>query len=492
MKTHNKYLISSFFLLVCSAKMFAQTAVTNQGTLYISGASDIFYVSGSFDNQSTAATTNNGNLYLLGDLNNDQSSMATGTGTLLLQGTSAQNVTGSQPFNTYNLTSNNSNGITLNNDLSVSNSHTFSNGLITTSSSNFLIYQSGATYSGDNDSKHVNGWVKKLGTQDFDFPVGNASIERKAGVRSLTATSEFQCHYYQNTPNINMHNGSLAIVDPNEYWYIDRNSGGSAKVYLTWDVSKVPLNIGTALLSSMQIAHYKSSMWNGQNSTATTGNLLLSGSNTSGLLNSFSPFTFGSNINVLPVTYLYFTATPQDSKSKLDWATGSENANDHFEVQRSTDQQNWTYVTTVASSGQKTGGTYNTFDNEPESGFNFYRIKQVNQDGSFSYSNIAYCKFDKGSLSASGDEEDEKVDLLNSTNSPSLRITTPGSWSVSHYTLEIYNLSGQLVKNIESADVDGGGEQVMPIDLGYLERGMYVAVLSNTSQKRKKTFKVLK
>ena len=492
MKSRTLLLLNSMLLLFAGIKAEAQVAVTNQGTLYVSGSSDILYVNGSFDNQSTAVITNNGSLYILGDLNNDQAGMATGTGTLLLQGTSAQNVNGSQAFYTYNLTSNNSNGITLNNDLSVANLHAFSSGLITTSSSNFLIYQSGATYSGDNDANHVNGWVKKIGTQDFDFPVGNTTMERKAGIRGLSTASDFQCHYYQTTPNLNLHNGNLAIIDPNEYWYIDKNSGGTAKVYLTWDVTKAPLGIGTTLLSSVQIAHFTSGKWNGENQTATTGLLSLSGSITSNSLSTFSPFTLGSNINVLPVTYLYFTATPQNGKSKLDWATGSENANDHFEVQRSVDQENWTYITTVASSGMKTGGTYEAFDSEPESGFDFYIIKQVNQDGTFSYSNIAYCKFSKNSLAAeNAADEDEKVELLNSTNSPSLKITTPADWTTSHYTLEIYNLSGQLVKDVKSTDVDGGGEQVMSMDLGYLERGMYIAVLSNTTQKRKKTFKVL-
>ena len=189
---------------------------------------------------------------------------------------------------------------------------------------------------------------------------------------------------------------------------------------------------------------------------------------------------------------MYFRAAPHTDKSKLDWATGSETANDHFEIERSTDQQNWKFITSVASSGRKTGGTYSTFDQEPESGFNFYRIKQVNIDGTFTYSTIAYCKFSKAIIAENAEEADEKVELLNSSNSPSLKIITPVDWTTSHYTLEIYNLSGQLVKDITSADVDGGAEQIMPMDLGYLERGMYVAVLSNTSQKRKKTFKVLK
>src|SRR6266487_5745603 len=157
----------------------AQTAVTNAGTLYISTSSDILHITGDFTNNSGSALTNNGNLYVKQNLSNGQSAMAVGTGTLYLNGTSAQTVSGSQPFKTYNFVSNNSSGITLNNNLSVSGTHTFTSGLITTSATpNYLIYETGSSYSGNGDTKHVNGWVKKSGNTNFTFPVGDNTYER--------------------------------------------------------------------------------------------------------------------------------------------------------------------------------------------------------------------------------------------------------------------------------------------------------------------------
>src|ERR1044071_7232533 len=108
-------------LIVCTGKFaLSQTAATNTGILYITGSSDILYAGSDFTNNSGSALTNNGQLYIKGNLTNAQSSMAIGTGTLYLNGTSAQAVAGSQPFKTYNLNTDNTTGITLNNNLSVS------------------------------------------------------------------------------------------------------------------------------------------------------------------------------------------------------------------------------------------------------------------------------------------------------------------------------------------------------------------------------------
>jgi len=149
----------------------AQQAITNSGNLQIhTGASVSSF--GNFTNISTGALVNNGNLYIKGNTTNDESSMTIGTGTLYLNGSSAQTVNGSQSFKTWHLNTNNSSGITLNNNLSVSGTHTFASGVITTSATpNYLIYEAGSSYSGDGDSRHVNGWVKKSGTTNFVFPV---------------------------------------------------------------------------------------------------------------------------------------------------------------------------------------------------------------------------------------------------------------------------------------------------------------------------------
>ena len=183
----NRFFFSIFLSLLIAKSAFAQVDLQNSGTLYVSSATDILYINGNFVNTSAASLTNKGKFYVTQNLTNDQASMLAGTGTLYLNGSSAQAVNGSQPFKTYNLNTNNSAGITLNNNLSVSNAHTFSAGIITSSATpNYLIYESGSSYSGDGDAAHVHGWVKKIGSTNFIFPVGTGVVERKISLTGLS------------------------------------------------------------------------------------------------------------------------------------------------------------------------------------------------------------------------------------------------------------------------------------------------------------------
>src|SRR5258705_274157 len=117
------------FLLFCCVFTNAQLAFTNSGNLQIHTGASITGL-GNFTNTSSGVLVNNGSFYVKGNLTNNQSSMAAVSGTLYLNGGNAQSVNGSQTFKTYNLETNNSAGITLDNDLSVSGSHTFASGLI--------------------------------------------------------------------------------------------------------------------------------------------------------------------------------------------------------------------------------------------------------------------------------------------------------------------------------------------------------------------------
>ncbi|HYC27910.1 MAG TPA: hypothetical protein VEB42_03825 [Chitinophagaceae bacterium] len=158
-----KNLLPILLLLLCAA---GKAQLKNSGNLQVySGASMTSF--GDITNSGTLL--NNGTVYLKGNLSNSQLSMSAGSGTLQFNGSSAQAVNGTQQFKTFNLITSNAAGITLNNNLSVSGTHTFSSGVIT-ASANYLVYEAGSSYTGDNDSRHVNGWVKKFGTTNFAFP----------------------------------------------------------------------------------------------------------------------------------------------------------------------------------------------------------------------------------------------------------------------------------------------------------------------------------
>lgn len=100
-------------------------------------------------------------------------------------------------------------------------------------------------------------------------------------------------------------------------------------------------------------------------------------------------FTLG-NTNLaapLPVELVSFQATQSDGIVWLTWKTASEINNDYFTVLRSTDLKAWTDVQTIKGAGTThTSTTYTTSDDAAPNGVNYYRLKQTDLDGTFTYS----------------------------------------------------------------------------------------------------------
>lgn len=94
--------------------------------------------------------------------------------------------------------------------------------------------------------------------------------------------------------------------------------------------------------------------------------------------------------SVLPLSWLSFTARKADNKSVLlNWVTSNEINNDHFEIERSKNGIDFTSIASVAAKGNvQTQNRYAYTDMLPVNGANYYRIKQVDKDGQYSYSPI--------------------------------------------------------------------------------------------------------
>ena len=380
----NKILLT--LSLIGSVIAHSQMNVTNTGTLKISSSTDTLYINGDFTNSSAASLTNNGKLYVKQNLTNDQASMSAGTGTLYLNGISTQTVGGSQIFKAYDFVSNNSAGIILNNDLSIANTHTFSAGLITTSSTpNYMVYEAGSSYSGDGDSKHVNGWVKKYGSTDFTFPVGDATYERTAALTGISVSSEFNCQYKRSTTNLFSVQGPLVSVDSAEYWNINKVSGGTAQVVLNWNASKVPFP--NVLISDVAVADYTGGLWTDAGGTA-SGNVSTTGTITSNSKSSFSPFSFGFKSFPLPLKLISFTADKRNGFVLTQWVTENEQNVNHYEVQRSSDATRFLTISSKDARNLPYTQQYEFEDHSPLSDIIYYRLKSIDNDGKYSYSKI--------------------------------------------------------------------------------------------------------
>lgn len=103
-----------------------------------------------------------------------------------------------------------------------------------------------------------------------------------------------------------------------------------------------------------------------------------------------SPIWYTRNDAVLPITLTRFTAkAAKDNKVVLEWTTASEYNNDRFEIEHSVDGSKFSLIGTVKGKLKSTEITEYSFTHEnAKAGINYYRLKQIDVDGTSTYSDL--------------------------------------------------------------------------------------------------------
>ena len=113
---------------------------------------------------------------------------------------------------------------------------------------------------------------------------------------------------------------------------------------------------------------------------------------TTGFSSKTDYFTISSSSSPatpLPIELLYFNAQCETSNTKLIWATASETNNDYFSVEKSHDGSTFENIGNVAGAGfSNTLLPYSLIDDNPYSDITYYRLKQTDFNGNFTYSDI--------------------------------------------------------------------------------------------------------
>ena len=128
---------------------------------------------------------------------------------------------------------------------------------------------------------------------------------------------------------------------------------------------------------------------------------------------------------VFPVEWLYFEAIPGEDHVQLEWGTAQERNTDHFVLERSYDGRAFMPLGTVPAQGNADTPTYYVYeDAEPLQGTNYYRLKQMDLDGSFSLSEIRQAHFTKlPSLKVYPNPSQGKIYVSGLTDEAKIRIT---------------------------------------------------------------------
>lgn len=99
--------------------------------------------------------------------------------------------------------------------------------------------------------------------------------------------------------------------------------------------------------------------------------------------------------SLLPVESLHFNVYNREAFIQIEWATASELNNDYFVVERSADGRNFEDLEWVSGQGTTSEAHfYQIQDKNPWSGDNYYRLRQVDFDGTTTYSDIRIVKRD--------------------------------------------------------------------------------------------------
>lgn len=187
---------------------------------------------------------------------------------------------------------------------------------------------------------------------------------------------------------------------------------------------------------------------------------------------------------VIPVELSSFKATAANGSVNLAWTTATETNNSGFEIERQLGNGEWSNVAFVAGKGTTTEKTDYTYTDAPGvSGFYNYRLKQVDFDGSFEYSNT---------ISVNLRVPSNYVLSQNYPNpfNPSTKIefSIPVTANVK---IAVYNALGEYVQTLMNSALEAGSHSVI-FDATNLPGGVYLYSIESGDYKETKKMTLLK
>lgn len=181
-------------------------------------------------------------------------------------------------------------------------------------------------------------------------------------------------------------------------------------------------------------------------------------------------------IVALPIQLLNFTATAVAKLVEIKWITATETNNDYFTVERSADAITFKPIATQKGAGNSnTTLSYMDTDFHPLKGIAYYRLKQTDFDGKFSYSNIVAVNF----------SQDQKLTVFPNPvkDIVALYFLSIGNQS---YALKIVDNKGRLVR-IENDILTEDGMNTLQVNLSTFNNGIYFLSLFNDATSLKAT-----
>ncbi len=362
-------------------------------------------------NTGATVTINGSNtLSIFGNLTNS-GSLTTNTSTVSLSGSAQQTVSGN-PVNFNNLTLNNSAvtspQLTVNSFVTVLANFTMTQGNANLSAYNLTIGQSAASpgtlsyaagrlYNG-NLTRWFNTTAITVGNTEGHFPVGSSADYRPffVGHAGLSTGGTIRAGHtaVATTSNVSFADGASTIIRRNDsFWSLATGNGiATAGTFL---VRAEGTGFGTvADVDHLHLVRAADATGIGTK-TASAGTLTNPQVNRNavplaGLTNNFYMGSTNAS-SPLPISLISFSGRFVNQGVQLDWSTASQENFDYFQVERSVNGIDFSAIHQLAGEGESTTTLHYSFlDVEVKSGKYYYRLRNVDRDGTFEFSKIIY------------------------------------------------------------------------------------------------------
>lgn len=176
----------------------------------------------------------------------------------------------------------------------------------------------------------------------------------------------------------------------------------------------------------------------------------------------------------LPLVLNQFNATLSNKKVNLNWVTGMEKELSHFVIERSVNGVDYVEAGKVSAKGSsnvKIDYSYQDPLNSGVKGMIYYRLRMVDIDNKYQYSPVRVIRVA---------ELNDEVKILAYPNpvTTELRVTLPQDWQNTKLSFALYNVNGQLVKQV----INNRSGQTETINVSDVPAGLYMMKVNNGDQ----------
>ena len=173
--------------------------------------------------------------------------------------------------------------------------------------------------------------------------------------------------------------------------------------------------------------------------------------------------------STLPISLLYFSGLNEHSYNSFSWSTSTEINNDYFTLEKTTDALNFIAIEKTNGAGNSnTLLYYSIIDYYPTEGLSYYRLKQTDFDGKYTYSKLV-------AIDVSS-QQTEDFSIYPNPFSTSATIVINDVSQFNKVELKIYNVLGEemMITNIT--------KQITTFDTRSLSTGIYFYQITDNNK----------